>query len=436
MRSKAKFGVELMLTMIGLGIGVQGRAVAAAPEPPPAETDPATGGVQPSGNSAQPAAPASPQAEIQAPSTPLPRPPEDLPPANLGDVFTAHGCEAEDVVCLDGDGNGLRETGDKRDRLPPNLDQGQNLTIKVVGCGARYDKVEFTIALEAGRQSEQLFRAEFAGSDAAGREKVQPDVVTACRQPNDFTALHAVALEVPSAAAVKLVFERKAAESPPLVGVQQTHEARVLRPLYFLDISVAAPIILGGKRKISTRLVPDLDASVLTLDEDLRVSPALMLHVFPGGRRLGAISSFGPDRACEEMEEVKAAKARGDIEEKDKKEAERCNHRRRARYAANSLGIQLGVGLDLSKFGDEFYAGLFFEPVVGLNIGVGMAIIKGDQLESDYALGQVVDPAQLGDYTRERYMLRPYIGMSLSFDIIRNVQAAAKLPGVTKLSNK
>ncbi|WP_146157766.1 hypothetical protein [Enhygromyxa salina] len=402
--------------------------------------------------------------------------------------------------------------------------------------------------------------------------------------------LSSIVLEVPASASVELRFKRKAVDTPPLPAAEHVHVAHVLRPLYFLDVSVAAPFVIGGKRKVSSRVVPDLDKSVLTLEEDLRVSPAVMLHVFPGGRRLGAISSFSSDRVCVRMEaadvkladartkrdaekvsrdqallvldqvnselnkareklkdaddelagaaierdqdqaalnealvefetakaglkaaqtkldgtkqskarksaeaELEVARAKVEKAENDKDaaevslreasdaltnatadqktaqrqvsdwegrlapaqrdrdaaqnpldhaeadltaaEAKRCQHLRRARYAANSLGLQLGVGLDLSKFGDEFYSGLFFEPVTGLNLGVGMAIIKGDQLNPGYAVGQVVDPTQLGPYASERYMIRPYVGISVSFDIIRNIRAASKAPEVTKLEN-
>lgn len=507
-------------------------------------------------------------------------------------VFEAAGCEPANVVCLDGDGAGLpRGSKNDRDRLPANLDQGEKLTVKVVGCAARYKEVEFSLSVVSGPKHEQLFRAETSLVRTAKSGEQLADTPPSCTAPTDFTVLSSVALEVPAATSVELRFERKAAEAPPLHAAEHVHVAHVLRPLYFLDVSVAAPFVIGGKRKVSTRVAPDLDASVLTLEEDLRVSPAVMLHVFPGGRRLGAISSFGDDRACAQIDnpgkavgdlgaartkrdrakaardqaivardranaELEAAKAHvkatkealteaktklskaktkletaeptldkanltlqaaktklgeaktikakesaqlevgaaqtefnkllaehdivceaekqaaadvtaaeGEVTAandkvtpleqplsakqatRDKKqkeldaaeadltkaEAQRCRHLRRARYAANSLGVQLGVGLDLANFGDEFYSGLFFEPVTGLNLGLGMAIIKGDQLNPGYALGQVVDPSQLGAYARESYMIRPYVGISVSFDIIRNIRAATKAPEVTQL---
>lgn len=515
------------------------------------------------------------------------RPSEDLTDDERLKVFEGQGCEPADVVCLDGDGNGWQRgpSGD-RDRLPANLEQGRSLTVKVIGCAARYDKVGFSLSLVGGPKHEQLFRADFSAAKAAAEEEVPPST---CTSPSDFAVLSSVSLEVPAAASVELRFEREAATDPPLAAASQVHAARVLRPLYFLDISVAAPFVLGGKRKVSTRSVPDLDASVLTLEEDLRVSPAVMLHVFPGGRRLGAISSFSRDRVCAQADKpsvdlgtarttrdakkatrdralvvrdramakrdaaserrakaetdrdtaatgAEAARTKLDADELalvdaqtardeaqaqldkaratrakdkaradlgtaeaelrdattardeavkklaaatetltaaeaelteadtaltdaeqqlsttqvardaaqktldeaqvdvDKAEAKRCRHLRRARYAANSLGVQLGIGLDLGKFGDEFYTGLFFEPVVGLNIGAGMAIIKGDELNPGYALGQIVDPSQTSAYGSESFMIRPYVGISLSFDIIRNIRAATKAPEVTKLA--
>jgi predicted nucleic acid-binding Zn-ribbon protein len=507
-------------------------------------------------------------------------------------VFEAAGCEPANVVCLDGDGDGLaRGSKNDRDRLPANLDQGERLTVKVVGCKDRYRDVDFTLSLVGGAKHEQLFRADFAAStDTKKLQDDQGDVPTPCTNPTDFTVLSSVVLEVPAASSVELTFERKAGEAIPLPAAHHVHGARVLRPLYFLDVSVAAPFVIGGKRKVSTRTVPAIDGSVLTLEEDLHISPAVMLHVFPGGRRLGAISSFGEDRYCpriqgtdkperdarierdlekaerdrailardqvqaaltaaeaqlkaandelktaevelkaanDELEavevELKAAndgleaakiklgkakqskaqksaqaeverakevqkqaaeklaaaklqvttanakvtkfgeeittaqsavtplkkklkkkeKARREAQktldeaeaELAKAEAERCRDLRRGRWAANSLGLQLGVGLDLANFGDEFYSGLFFEPVVGLNFGVGMALIKGDQLNPGYAVGQVADPSQLGAYARESYMIRPYVGISVSFDIIRNIRAATKAPEVTQLGS-
>lgn len=344
-------------------------------------------------------------------------------------LFAENECERSLVVCLDGDGNGLRKdakTG--RETVPANLEQGRKLTIKVIGCAARYQGVEFSLGLVGGRQEEQLFRVDY--HQAGDPTKVLPDGevrgASACDKSTDYAVLNSTILEVPATTKVQLQFERKAAKDPTLVAASQAYDARVLRPLYFLDISVAAPFVIGGKRRIGTRPVPDLDAHALTLEQGLLVAPALMLHVFPAGRRLGAISSFGVDRICPTRNE-----------DPTDEQAKRCRRRNRARKAANSLGVQLGVGLDLEDLSTEFpkfYGGVFFEPVVGLNIGVGAAVLGGDELTDGHRIGELVAADQLNAYATQRFMVRPYISISVSFDIIRNVRAAAKMPEITKLA--
>jgi hypothetical protein len=146
--------------------------------------------------------------------------------------------------------------------------------------------------------------------------------------------------------------------------------------------------------------------------QDLEVFPALMLHVFPGGRDFGALGSFGGG-AC-------ATRSRG----LDLGRRRAACHRRRA---ANSLGLQFGPELDFRQF-RRFYFGGVFEPVSGFSINFGVALTRQQFFRHGAYEGALISAPtvvrsdgspDLSAYGELKWAPRFYLGITLSIDILR-----------------
>lgn len=360
-----------------------------------------------------------------------------------------HGCKNAETLCLRGDGALM-----SGDVLPRNIAQGTSVTVKVIGCKAVFKKVKFEIGLESLGSGDQLFRTGGSGRAPLVEESDE------CGEEANYVVLDSATMTVPgSVAKIAISFKRVDVD-----GNEYTHsyEAKVIRGLYFLDVSFAAPFVIGGDRKITAVNDPSVALRRLELEQDLLIKPAVMLNVFPGGRRLGALTSFAADRNCRSdavalpesptiTSTTTTITKSGDTTTTSTTTAttpaasvaatppandaiKKCRSHNVARGFANSLGLQFGLGLDTDSFGKQFYMGGMFEPVVGLNLGFGLALIRGEYYRDGFTDGQLIG-ADVGadEWRREKMMARPYFSISFSLDIIRNVRAAMDNPEITSL---
>jgi hypothetical protein len=67
--------------------------------------------------------------------------------------------------------------------------------------------------------------------------------------------------------------------------------------------------------------------------------------------------------------------------------------------------------------------GLVFEPLSGLALGVGVALLQGQFLAPGMAEGMIL-PSAADLRTNTDYMLRPYFGLTLTTDILDAVSRA------------
>lgn len=379
-------------------------AAAAAPavETPPAPTEEAA--VE------TPAAPAE-----EATETPPAPPAEPGPlPANAttpgaAEVHLREGCARSSVLCLDADGRPLAD-----EAMPARVNAGAGVDVKVLGCKDLYAKAAYKIESETDASPDRLFRPEEPKPEASVKNLVAG--VSACIAAADVIVLKSERVTVasaPSARTFRIVVTRQEGTGDAAKLRVETHEARIDLGRYYLDVGVMIPVVIGGDRKVVVEDTDQPGLKRLTVREDIQVVPALMLHVFPGGRDLGALSSFKVGRGC--VDPVPAYR--------------QCRVDRHRRRAANALGLQLGVELDFKHFNRLFFGGLF-EPITGLSINAGLALTRLEYLRGGHFSGALIPAptgtnsdgsADLRQYVDRYWAPRFYLGVTFSFDIFRTL---------------
>lgn len=323
-------------------------------------------------------------------------------------VRQAHNCDKTSMVCLRPDGSLLPD-----EKLPQVLRPGDKLSVAVVGCEKLREGVTFAISITEAGHADRLFRVPLTESTTAdavvAKAGVETDIPAAriCQSAEDIKPLGTDEVTLSSKSNVDrvdvaLTPDDAKAKYEDLVYGKRTHSIEVRQGRYFLDVGILVPVTIQGSRNIVASDTPGADQGVLDIQSKTpRPSPALMLNVFPGGRTSGAFTSFTRTR-CN--------KAKADYFE--------CQRRKHRRNAANSLGVQVGLDLDFSDVADAFYVGGLFEPITGLSFNAGISMREGNFLKPGYQVGQLItsDEDRQGD---ERYMVRPYVGITLSADIIR-----------------
>lgn len=203
-----------------------------------------------------------------------------------------------------------------------------------------------------------------------------------------FNALRA-RIEVPSGDLLAVDFTRmeRGSRTP---SVEKHYELIIDNGRYYLEPALLVPFVYRGVRTVE--LTPTVSGTEIRLgiEQDWHITAAAMLNVFPLGRQKGQISSF---RSC--------------------------------RYRScidNWLGAQVGASLD--PFFQEWYLGVLFEPVSGLSVGFGGAILKGEFLAPGRAVGMLL-PSGDASVKFSDYMVRPYFGMSFTLDIFETLDRGA-----------
>lgn len=318
----------------------------------------------------------------------------------------SEGCERGSLLCVDPEGRALAG-----DRLPAAVAPGARIDVKVIGCKPTSEAV-FRFSAEGAGDGEQLFRAATPEPAVQGKKAMVP-----CQPEVLARGDVAVSTDV-RVRTFSLVITREGAPGAdgrrPL-EIREVHAAQIHHGRYYLDIGVLFPFVVGGERRVVAEETGAAGTTRLRVQEDLDVFPALMLHVFPGGRDLAAISSFKVGAVCpgpRRFDRPSSCRA--------------ALHRRRA---ANALGLQVGVELDL-KQRDRYFFGGIFEPVSGLSLSAGLAVTRLEYVRRGFAEGDTVPTpmtvdadgeVDLGRYTERRWAPRFYLGVSLSFDIVRTL---------------
>ena len=278
--------------------------------------------------------------------------------------------------------------------LPKQVEGGTTFTVRVMGLtdtGGTY-----SIGVASSFLHDSLFAPATAPSGAAPNiEKIngQGELALDPNEPKFGQLGDEKTMSIPSDSKlllVKIVY----AWTPDIKDERAPRKKQYVIELdhgkYYLEVGLLMPVVFGGSRTVTPTLVPGTGGQQrLTVSNDTVVSPALALNVFPGGRRNGRVSAFGPYRA-------------GDL-----------------------VGFQFALDLDLKHAFDRFYLGLVLEPIAGFSVNPGMAMVKGQFLPDGHAAGMLV-PSGETFTPHSKYMPRPYLGLTITNEILTTITGAAR----------
>jgi len=162
---------------------------------------------------------------------------------------------------------------------------------------------------------------------------------------------------------------------------------------YYLDVGVLVPMVSKGTRTFYERRDLGTGERRLALEEDTKVSAAIVLEVFPFGGRARDRLWFteGP------------------------------------RPLASLVGFQFGTSIAHPT--DEYYLGGVLEPISGLSVDFGCAWMRQSFLPSGTSTSLYI-PA--GETITPRQLLQPhpYIGLTMSLGIVNALASArSQVPG-------
>jgi hypothetical protein len=189
-------------------------------------------------------------------------------------------------------------------------------------------------------------------------------------------------MEVPAGDALPIEFERTE-QGEELPSSRKNYKIIVDAGRSYVTLGVLVPFVYEGSRTAELTPAPGTNDLRLGIERDWHVTGAAMVTVFPLGRQKGQMTSF---RNC-----------------------------RSASCIENWLGAQFGTGLD--KALRDWYVGAVFAPISGVAVGAGASLLKGDFLAPGRAEGMFM-PSLDPSAVNSQYMVRPYLGVSLTLDIL------------------
>lgn len=308
-------------------------------------------------------------------------------------VAKDHDCDAADVLCLDEFGQAL-DGG-----LPHVLAQGRVVTVKVITPVANDDAIRLTI--------HETTRSSVTIEKQAPEEPKQSSAAPCALVPDEEIGFKIAATEsftVPKSLAIVEVvveFERTPKAGEPIVA---RHRAWIDHGYYFVSVGLLFPFVPDGKQEVAARMIGT--ERYLALERDLHVTAGLAVNVFPGGRRRGELSPWSNLRCDTSM-----------VDQSD------CKKRRHRRHAAELLGLQFGTDLDVRDPLDQFYIGVVLEPVTGVTLSGGAAVLEMDELGIGLSPGQLV-ASDANLIARQRYYVKPYFAFGLGLDLVAAIRAA------------
>ncbi|WP_437302629.1 hypothetical protein [Sorangium sp. So ce388] len=263
---------------------------------------------------------------------------------------------------------------------PDSLRPGARIAVRVIGKEAE-DAGKVKLALNFATSPEFLF------NQAADQEALR-------RGLGALTVVEQQIVQVPddsTIAFLRIVFARTDGQLRDPVEYQ----ILVDHGQYYLEAGVLLPIVVDGSRRVVTTPIPSTGGErMYSIAENWSVNPSIVLNVFPGGRRRGFVSSYQGCFWC-------------------------------AGFWGDFLGLQAGVDLDLGKPFDRIFMGVVLQPVAGLSINSGLALVEQEFLPPGYAVGMPVTSGETLT-PQPRYMPRFYFGATLTLDIVNTVATATR----------
>jgi hypothetical protein len=310
----------------------------------------------------------------------------------INDVFDQLGCDGANVLCLDLQGVPLRRLGDADAGAKKNPAARDSILIEpAVG-----DVVLIYVIGDPTFINKRILSCSVAG--AAPRRAILTPPGAQDAGPADRYTLLGITFTVPDAPEFPITCRASKENSPDERFLEDlfttTIKTRKDSPFHF-EAGLLIPFAFGGNRTISRTPLAGTNEQSLHTVEDLEVSVSLAVHYFPLGIFGNGPWSAGPRGEC-------ASKHGANLL------SSVCQ------YLLQPIGLEVGGRVDLSAW----QVGLAFEPIRGGAISAGVSAVKGDFYRSGFRDGMIIG-AQESLPVDRRYMFRPYIGVSISPEILR-----------------
>ncbi|MGK3961436.1 hypothetical protein WMF38_51065 [Sorangium sp. So ce118] len=263
--------------------------------------------------------------------------------------------------------------------LPDALRPGERIAVRVIGKEAE-DAGKVKLALNFAASPESLFKP--------------PSPAALAKGPGALTVVEEQIVQVPddsTIAFLRIVFARTDGK----LRAPVEYRALVDHGQYYLEAGILLPIVVDGSRRVVTTPIPSTGGErMYSIAENWSVNPSIVLNVFPGGRRRGFVSSYQGCFWC-------------------------------AGFWGDLLGLQAGVDLDLGEPFDRIFMGVVLQPIAGLSINSGLALVEQEFLPPGYAVGMPVTSGETLT-PQPHYMPRFYFGATLTLDIVNTFATATR----------
>lgn len=266
-------------------------------------------------------------------------------------------CSTQDTLCIDLAG---------RDPLCGGVDMiaaGSSLTVRVI---TRHDCTG-TIGLAVGTiaRTDRLVAAPLSAEAQAPKYKVAQESVFQVPTDENVAALQ-----------VRVTFDSEPVFAQNVV---------VDHGRYYVRAGVLFTIVPNGVREVHQQPQPSGETT-LGIEREAHAGVALALNIYPFGRQAGEISPF--------------------------------RHNANWQAFRQTIGVQVGVGLDFTEVDDELYAGVLFEPITGVALSTGLALVENQYLPPGFPPSASVSPGRSPPPAREVKTLRPYLGLSVTTGLL------------------
>lgn len=168
----------------------------------------------------------------------------------------------------------------------------------------------------------------------------------------------------------------------------ESYEIPVNRGRYYVDVGVMVAAVHQGERTYYEVNPLGAGNRTIGLERDTLISTAVMIEAFPFGGRRRSNFWFWKD-SCP---------------------------------ACALVGIQAGTGVTAP--GREWFFGGVLEPIAGIGVGAGLALVRGQYLPQGIDSDSVIPPGQHLE-TRELFMPRFYFSLSASLEVLESARKAA-----------
>ncbi len=318
----------------------------------------------------------------------------------LQSLLSSFGCDKSSIICLDQNGSPLVVDG-APDEVP-DVVPGQHLTIGVIADARELAGQDLAITVD-GLSSDKPVHV--AAAQPRGQVVIISRSFTPPAAPQYSTQFSAhFTRSVAAGTATTTLAENDLTFSVGAAG-------------YHFSAGVLLPVVFRGTRIIQAVRVPNTSQSTLVFTESTQSLPVYMeFEYFPwgiqGGPALASSFTSPNPYSC-------GSKARW------WENAVVCPAAWVYQRIIQTVGVEAATTIGTNPF-QEYFVGGSIEPVRGASINFGAAFVQGQFFPPTYTPGALAPSTGPGFVPYTQYMIRPYVGLTISPEILAFVIEALK----------